>query len=77
MVPRADELVAWGAAAQAAGILNGEPAVEVAARWNVVEGPRLAACDLDDEALERNARVREAAHALNSRELFATVHGQP
>ena len=77
VIPRADELVAWGAAAQAAGILNDEPAVEVAARWNVVEGPRLAACELDHEAIERNARVREAAHVLNSSQLFATAEGQP
>jgi len=77
VIPRADELVAWGAAAQAAGILNGEPAVEVAARWNVVDGPQLAACPVDEEAMERNERIREAAHALNSRELFAAAESGP
>ena len=73
VIPHATELVAWGAAAQAAGILNDEPAEEVAARWNVVDGPRLPARPVDEAALERNARIREAAHVLNSRELFPGV----
>ena len=71
VIPNATELVAWGAAAQAAGILSDEPAVEVASRWNVADGPRLAACAVDEEALERNERMREAAHVLNSTEFFA------
>ena len=70
VVPRATELVAWGAAAQAAGVLAEAPAVEVAARWNVADGPRVSACPVDEAALERNERVREAAHALNSGALF-------
>lgn len=77
VIPDATELVAWGAAAQAAGLLDNEPAVEVASRWNVADGPRLAACAIDDAAMERNARIRKAAHAMNSTELFAMTGSGP
>ena len=70
VIPKSTELVAYGAAAQAAGILNNEAAVDVAARWNVSDGPRLAASAVDSEAIERNQCIREAAHELNSREFF-------
>ena len=76
VIPQAEELVAYGAAAQAAGILNNEAAVDVAARWNVADGSRLAARAVDSEAIERNARIREAAHELNARGLFATQDGE-
>ena len=59
-----------GAAAQAAGILNNETAVDVAARWNVSDGPRLAASAVDSAAIERNQCIREAAHELNSLGFF-------
>jgi xylulokinase len=77
LIPKSDELVAWGAAAQAAGILIGEPAVEVARRWRVSEGPRIPAQPLDAEAIERIARVREAAHELTARELFPDPDPDP
>ena len=38
LVPEATELVALGAAAQAASMLTGEPAAEVAQRWGTSEG---------------------------------------
>lgn len=70
LIPRSDELAAWGAAAQAAGILCGEAAVDVARRWKVADGPRVSTRPLDHEAIRRIELVREAAHELNARELF-------
>ena len=77
VIPQAAELVAYGAAAQAAGILNNEAAVDVAARWKVADGSRLAARAVDSEAIERNERIREVAHELNARGLFATLGSEP
>ncbi len=51
--------------------------MDVTARWNVADGPRLAARAVDSEAIERNARIREAAHELNARKLFATLESEP
>jgi xylulokinase len=64
-VPEAEELVALGAAAQAAACLAGEAPVEVARRWDTrrgktVEPPREA----DAETLARIRSAREAAAAL-------------
>jgi xylulokinase len=70
VIPKSDELVAYGAAAQAAGILNNEAAVDVATRWNVSDGQRLAASAVDTEAIERNQYIRKGAHELNSRGYF-------
>lgn len=72
VIPEAAELVAFGAAAQTAGILNDESAVDVAARWKLADGSRVAARAVDSEAVERNRLIRESAHELNTRELFAT-----
>jgi len=77
VIPHATELVAYGAAAQAAGMLNTESAVDVAARWKVADGSRLTARAVDDEAIERNSRIREAAHELNACGLFATPGSEP
>jgi xylulokinase len=65
VVPEAEELVALGAAAQAAAVLTGEPADEIARRWDtrrgaVVEPP--ASPDL--ETLARIRGVRDAALGL-------------
>jgi xylulokinase len=65
VVPEAEELVALGAAAQAAAVLTGEPADEIARRWDtrrgaVVEPP----ASRDVETLERIRGVREAALGL-------------
>jgi xylulokinase len=61
-----EEMVALGAAAQAAAVLRGEPPLEVATRWAAARGsPLLPARRLDAAALERNHRVRRATDALN------------
>ncbi|RFU83959.1 xylulokinase [Streptomyces triticagri] len=52
-VPRAQELVALGAAAQAAGLLTGEDAAAVARRWGTSDGPVLEPTERDDAAWER------------------------
>jgi xylulokinase len=52
-VPRAGEPVALGAAAQAAGLLTGEAADEVARRWHTADGPVLDPLPRDDAALTR------------------------
>lgn len=72
IIPDSDELVAWGAAAQAAGILTGEPGVAIARRWNVASGKTVPVRAADSEALDRIGRVRAAADGLNARELFST-----
>ena len=71
LVPDLDELVAWGAAAQAAGVLCREPGIAIARRWNIARGPTIPARTIDREAIDRIDRVRTAAHELNARELFA------
>jgi xylulokinase len=52
-VPRAAELVALGAAVQAASLLTGEPAAAIAARWGTADGPVHPAVPRDDAALTR------------------------
>jgi xylulokinase len=52
-VPRAQELVALGAAAQAAGLLLGEDPYAVARRWGTAEGPLLPPVEQDHATLER------------------------
>jgi xylulokinase len=54
-IPAARELVALGAAAQAAALLTGERADEVARRWDTAAGPLLEPVARDDEALRRIA----------------------
>ena len=54
-IPVARELVALGAAAQAAALLTGERADEVARRWGTAEGPLLEPVTRDDAALQRIA----------------------
>ncbi|MGP3952900.1 xylulokinase [Streptomyces sp. 7N604] len=52
-VPEASELVALGAAAQAAGVLTGEDAAAVARRWGTGRGPAYAPVTRDEAAVER------------------------
>ena len=54
-VPAAGELVALGAAAQAAGLLTGERADEVARRWGTADGALLEPLPRDGAAMERIA----------------------
>ncbi|NJQ07103.1 xylulokinase [Streptomyces lonarensis] len=63
-VPRAQELVALGAAAQAAGLLLGTDPAEVARGWRTAEGPSHDAVPRDDEALARLENALTGADAL-------------
>ncbi|MCX4231312.1 xylulokinase [Streptomyces ortus] len=67
-VPEAKELVALGAAAQAAGVLTGEDPAAVARRWNTARGPVLEAGERDEAALARIAGVLSDAAPLLERE---------
>ncbi len=70
LVPEADELVALGAAAQAAACLSGEDAGEVARRWDVRAGLMVdppAEAD-GPETLARIRSVREATLELHREE---------
>jgi xylulokinase len=67
-VPDAQELVALGAAAQAAACLSGEPPETVAGRWDMRRGLTLEPpAERDSETLERIRAVREATLALHER----------
>jgi xylulokinase len=59
VVPAQEELVAMGAAAQAAALVTGEAPEEVARRWDVRGGEELEAVPRDDEVLERHRLARE------------------
>jgi xylulokinase len=65
VVPEAEELVALGAAAQAAAVLTGEPAGEIARRWETRRGATVEPpASPDVETLARIRGVREAALGL-------------
>ncbi|MET9254163.1 xylulokinase [Streptomyces sp. NPDC003717] len=66
-IPEAKELVALGAAAQAAGLLTGEDPAAVARRWNTAEGPVLDAVERDETTLTRIAGVLSDAAPLLER----------
>ncbi|MFF4749658.1 xylulokinase [Streptomyces sp. NPDC002514] len=66
-VPEAGELVALGAAAQAAGLLTGEDPAAVARRWNTAAGPVLDAVDRDETTLARISAVLSDAAPLLTR----------
>lgn len=63
-VPEARELVALGAAAQAAGLLTGEDPAAIARRWDTARGPLLDPVAPDEEALARVAGVLSEAGTL-------------
>jgi xylulokinase len=58
IVPAEQELVAMGAAAQAAALVTGEAPEDVARRWNVRGGDELDAVPRDEEAWERHRAAR-------------------
>jgi xylulokinase len=62
-VPVAEEIVALGAAAQAAGLLTGEPADEVARRWRTDAGPVLEPLPRDDTSRAIIADTLQRAEA--------------
>jgi xylulokinase len=64
-VPDAEELVALGAAAQAAACLSGEPPDEVARRWGTRDGITVEPpAERDVETLDRIRATRDAALRL-------------
>lgn len=65
-IPEAQELVALGAAAQAASMLSGEAPDETARRWDTQRGATLDPIARDDETLERLRRVRALTADLNA-----------
>jgi xylulokinase len=65
LVPHADELVAMGAAAQAAGVLLGEAPQAVTRGWNASAGVELPPLERDEAALERMRSVRTRTEALD------------
>lgn len=66
-VPAAGELVALGAAAQAAGLLLGEDPAAVARRWRTAEGPSYEPVARDEEALDRLSAALDGAQPLLGR----------
>ncbi|MFF9555638.1 xylulokinase [Streptomyces albus] len=67
-VPAAGELVALGAAAQAAGLLLGEDPAAVARRWRTAEGPSYEPVARDEEALDRLSATLDGAQPLLGRQ---------
>jgi xylulokinase len=65
LVPEHDELVALGAAAQAAGVLEERAPEEVARGWGTAAGTRREAVARDDETLGRIAATRDRSTALD------------
>ncbi|MEO9177162.1 MAG: xylulokinase [Gaiellales bacterium] len=65
LVPEHVELVALGAAAQAAGVLGGRAPEEVARGWDTAAGVRLEAVPRDQDALSRIRAVRKRSEALD------------
>ena len=64
-VPDAEELVAIGAAAQAAACLRGEPPEQIARRWDTRRGTTVEApAEVDTQTLARIRAVRDAAAGL-------------
>jgi xylulokinase len=63
LVPRATELVALGAAVQAAALLDGQAPADVARRWDTGAGELLEPLERDVEALDRIAAARSRAVA--------------
>ncbi|MEU7384297.1 MULTISPECIES: xylulokinase [unclassified Streptomyces] len=63
-IPEARELVALGAAAQAAGLLTGEDPAAVARRWRTADGPVLEAVERDEATLNRISGVLSDAAPL-------------
>jgi xylulokinase len=72
-VPVVEEIVALGAAAQAAGLLTGEAADAVSRRWNTAAGPVLEPLPRDDAAL---TRIADTLHRAGTGGLFASGPGE-
>ncbi len=70
LLPDSEEHVAWGAAAQAAGLLTGEPAIEVARRWKISGGARHDPVPRDTALLDHLNAIKSAMHGVNDQKLF-------
>lgn len=66
VIPDQQELVAMGAAVQAAAVATGEDLTAVATRWGGLAGPRVPAVARDEATMERILRVEELLRDLNS-----------
>ncbi|MEU1117942.1 MULTISPECIES: xylulokinase [unclassified Streptomyces] len=66
-IPETQELVALGAAAQAAGVLTGEDPSAVARRWDTARGPVLDPMERDEATLARISGVLSDAAPLLDR----------
>jgi xylulokinase len=64
-LPHVEELVAYGAAAQAAAVLSGEKPQTIAGSWNARAGTVLEPAPRDEGALERFRRVLTETRSLN------------
>jgi xylulokinase len=60
LLPDADELVAVGAAVQAATVLTGEPAGDLARAWNTSAGTMIDPVEHDPDIIRRNEAARRA-----------------
>ena len=65
VIPDQDELVAMGAAVQAAGVATGEAFEAVAQRWGGLRGRRVEAVERDEATFERILRVEELLREFN------------
>ncbi|MBU1494281.1 MAG: xylulokinase, partial [Actinobacteria bacterium] len=65
-IPEATELVALGAAAQAAALLSGDPSDVIARRWDTRRGMLLDPIDADVATLERIRDVRARMTEMNA-----------
>jgi len=69
IIPDQVELVAMGAAVQAAGVATGEPFEAIAERWGGLRGRRVAAAPRDTATMERILRVEALMRDLNAASL--------
>ena len=60
LIPEAEELVALGAAVQAAAVLGGESPASVTERWGTSRGTILDPLPRDDERLAAIRAIRDA-----------------
>ena len=71
IIAKSEVLVAYGAASQAAGVLNNENAIDISSRWNVSDGEKVYSNGKDIKSIERIREIRELAHEINSTNIFS------
>lgn len=69
VIPDQDELVAMGAAVQAAGVATGEAFEAIAHRWGGLRGRRVEAVERDAATMERILHVEELLRGFNGEPL--------